>query len=534
MNMRGRLFDDGYGGATFPEPRPFQITAHEALREGARAGHRCQMIMAPTGAGKSYLGLRIAHEALLKGKRALFVCDRTTLINQTSETADSYGLSDHGIIQAQHWRRDKSMPLQVASVQTLARRNWPDADVIIIDEAHTQHSAWVEHAKSTRAAVIGLSATPFSRGLGRTFTNLINAATMRDLTGSGVLVPMRVFSCTKPDMKGAETKAGGEWADRAAEERGMVIIGDVVSEWAKFASDRKTIVFGATIKHCEEIVRQFNEAGIMAAVFTSLTSDVERKSLLEEYRKPDSMIRVLVSVEALAKGFDVQDVGCVCDCRPLRKSLSTAIQMWGRGLRSSPGKKDCLLLDFSGNIIRFADDFSEIFYGGLDRLDDGEKLDRAIRNDDEKPSRKCPNCGFSPCGKRCISCGYEAQSPALVVAVPGKMKEIFIGGAKCAEDAAHLYAQACMYARTHSAPEKQAGRAANIYRSITGKWPPNTWRFESTVPAEVSRPVLNKIRSGNIAFSKGRGRTPELFNGPAPTQPINSGPIIGKYGSHRE
>ena len=163
----------------------------------------------------------------------------------------------------------------------------------------------------------------------------------------GVLVPMRIFSCHKPDMTGAET-SGGEWTDKAAEERGMQIVGDVVDDWHKHGENRKTIVFGATIKHCEELCRQFIDSGIMAAVFTSETTNKERELLLTEYRKPDSMLKVLISVEALAKGFDVPDVGCVCDARPLRKSLSTAIQMWGRGLRSSPdtGKKDCHLLDF--------------------------------------------------------------------------------------------------------------------------------------------------------------------------------------------
>ena len=161
--------------ATFPPPRQFQETAHTALREGLKAGHRCQMIMAPTGAGKTYLGLRIAHEALQRGKRALFICDRVTLIDQTSEAADRYGLSDHGVIQADHWRRDARMPLQIASAQTLARRDvWPATDVIVIDEAHTQLSAWTEYIPTCRAAVVGLSATPFSPGLGNLFSNLIN------------------------------------------------------------------------------------------------------------------------------------------------------------------------------------------------------------------------------------------------------------------------------------------------------------------------------------------------------------------------
>ena len=118
--------DDG-----FPTPREFQLTAHNALRQGFRDGHKNQIIMAPTGAGKTYLGLRICNEAMQKGKRAVFLCDRTTLIDQTSEVADRYGLFNHGIIQAKHWRRRPDELLQIASVQTIGKRNfWPQMDVL--------------------------------------------------------------------------------------------------------------------------------------------------------------------------------------------------------------------------------------------------------------------------------------------------------------------------------------------------------------------------------------------------------------------
>lgn len=807
-----RLFDDApnYASTSFPEPRPFQQAAHEALRQGFRDGHKNQLIMAPTGAGKTYLGHRIAHEALMKGRKVTFLCDRTTLINQTSKTADAYGLAAHGIVQANHWRRN-DMPYQIASAQTLAKRGyWPESDVIIIDEAHTQLKVWTEFIQNTKAACIGLSATPFSPGLGKLFTNLINATTMHDLTQSGVLVPMRVFTCKRADMSGAAT-SGGEWTDRAAEERGMEIIGDVVTEWVKFGENRKTIVFGATIKHCQEMARQFLDAGVMAAVFTSETTAAERELLIKEYSKRNSTLRVLISVEALAKGFDVPDVGCVVDCRPLRKSLSTAIQMWGRGLRSSPdtGKQDCiardtlvltdkgevkiqditldhlvwdgqnfvshagavcrgvqkvieydgliatpdhevmtndgwkrfeeaagrqlriartgfagqpvrfaddcfsedagqrmqsarrsevrqmwgaalralsqhsqapsdggmsalqwasagagaamavpampgsvaavqqpeqrgirairgawdrvslffgqrsgalgglaswgarsrdavgqagqqrslrageysldgsrgqheqhtgigwqasihgvsqelpacevrgchsvsddqsgsdgrsdkrtladavpqaerevwdvlnagplqrftangrlvhncLLLDHSGNITRFAEDYTGIFFDGLDALDMGEKLDKAIRKEPEDFEAKgCPSCGFKPFASRCMSCGFEKQSPALVEAVPGEMQEVMLGKKKLADDQSHLWAQLCTYARAHSAPDKQKWRARYLFRDMTGKMPPDNWTLEGTANVEITRNVRNKITSLNMARVKG-------------------------------
>lgn len=505
-----RLFDDApnYVSTTFPDPRPFQQAAHEALRQGFRDGHKNQLIMAPTGAGKTYLGHRIAHEALVKGRKVVFVCDRTTLINQTSKTADAYGLSAHGIVQANHWRRAVDMPYQIASAQTIAKRGyWPAADVVIIDEAHTQLKVWVDFAQSSKAVCIGLSATPFSPGLGKIFTNLINATTMHALTQSGVLVPMRVLSCKRVDMTGAAT-AGGEWTDAAAEERGMGIVGDVVKEWITHGENRKTIVFGATIRHCQELAKQFLDAGVMAAVFTSETTAAERELLVKEYSKSDSSLRVLISVEALAKGFDVPDVGCVVDCRPLRKSLSTAIQMWGRGLRSSPdtGKKDCILLDHSGNITRFAEDFTAIFYDGLDALDMGEKLDKKIRRDDEdKESKGCPSCGYKPFAKRCMSCGFEKQEPALQEAAAGVMEEVvMLGKKKLADDHRHLWEQLCSYARGHSTPDRQRGRAWHLYQKITGKVPPADFDFYSTPNAEITANVRNKIKSLDLAYVKAK------------------------------
>lgn len=491
---------------SFPEPRKFQEVAHQALRDGVRAGHRAQMLMAPTGAGKTYLGMRVINEALLRGKRTIFVCDRRTLIDQTSATADRYGLSDHGIIQANHWRTDYSKKFQIASAQTLARRSWPEADVIIIDEAHTQLKAWTEHIPHSQAMVIGLSATPFSAGLGKFFSNLINAATMSELTDQGVLVPLRVMTCSPINMRGAAT-IGGEWSDAAAAERGMKIIGDVVSEWHQHAGGRKTIVFGATIAHCEALCQQFTDSGVMAALFTSDTLPAERKALLDEYRKPDSILKVLISVEALAKGFDVPDVGCVVDCRPLRKSLSTAIQMWGRGLRAAPAvdKTDCLLLDHSGNIVRFREDFERIYHNGLIALDSGEKLDKLIRKEDEQKENKgCPACGYKPFFKRCMSCGHEHRSVSDVSHDPGAMREILIGGKKAAENPLHLWQQLTAYVNERGNPETRQGRAAHLYKDIVGVFPPRDYLVDFTVAATVTSAVRNKIKSKLIAYHKAR------------------------------
>lgn len=506
--MSADLFNSGspsYEAARFKPPRPFQVTAHEKLREGARNGHRRQLLVAPTGAGKTYLGLRIAHEALQKGRKALFVCDRIALINQTSARADEYGLSAHGVIQADHWRYQPEMPLQIASVQTLRSRTWPVSDVVIIDEAHTQYPTWKEYIQQTSAAVVGLTATPCSRGLGLLFTNMVNAASMHELTEQKILVPMRILSCTKPDMTGAEI-SGGEWTDKAASEREAEIIGDVVTEWAKYGDGRKTIAFGADIAYCEMLVQRFNAAGIYAQTFTARTSERQRELLLKEFSKPDSKIRVLVSVEALAKGFDVQDIGVVIDARPLRKSLSTAIQMWGRGLRSSPdtGKTECILLDHSGNIQRFYRDFESIYYNGFTSLDMSEKLDATARKEEEDYTPTgCPECGHKPFLNRCMACGFQKPTRVLEDTSAGEMREIKLGKKVLASDRYELWQQLTGYV-LGSASKKKQGYAAALFHEITGSWPSRDWHVDFTDPAPISRATLNEVKRQQIAYRNRR------------------------------
>jgi superfamily II DNA or RNA helicase len=451
----------------------------------------------------TYIGLYLIKEALDKGKKTLFVCDRKTLIEQTSRVADSYGLHEHGVIQAQHWRNNTAN-FQICSAQTLAKRGWPPADVLIIDEAHTQMKIWTHHIPNIKSAVIGLSATPFSAGLGKLFTNLVNAETMHQLTEDGILVPMRILTgreVTHVDMRGAATKSDGEWTDDAATERGMRIIGDVVTEWAKHAEGLKTICFGATINHCEAIARQFNEAGIWAATFTQRTTDKEREQLLAEFRKEDSELKVLVSVEALAKGFDCASVSAIIDVRPLRKSFATVIQMWGRGLRSHPGKKECVILDHSGNAIRFCEDFESFFYHGLDKLDDGKKLEKKIRESEPKDAKSCPRCGATPFFRRCVSCGYQKPLEERLIHAAGEMVEFKVG--KHSVERKDLWIHCLTYRLRHGKVETAEGSAAHLFKSIAGVWPPKDRPGVNQIPeiGEINPAVVNKAKQNRIAWN---------------------------------
>ena len=104
-----------------------------------------------------------------------------------------------------------------------------------------------------------------------------------------------------------------------------------------------------------------------------------------------------------------------------------------------------------------------------------------------------------------MSCGFEKQDTALVEAVPGEIQEVMLGKKKLADDHRHLWEQLCTYARAHSSPDKQPGRAWHLYQKITGKTPPVGYRFHDTPNAEITRNVRNKIQSLNTAYAKARG-----------------------------
>ena len=163
------------------------------------------------------------------------------------------------------------------------------------------------------------------------------------------------------------------------------------------------------------------------------------------------------------------------------------------------------MLDFSGNILRFWDDFERVYHEGVDRLDDGEKLDRTVREDKDEEPKACPKCGHKPFGRKCVSCGFEIERKSLVEERPGEMQEIRIGKKVLATDKADLWGQLATYARDHAKPGKDPHkRALALYHDITGTWPPREWHISNAPDIPPTAATLGKIRSMCIAFAHRR------------------------------
>lgn len=503
------------------ELRPYQALSIERLRVGVRGGHKRQILTAPTGSGKTVCAAHLMQEASNKMTRAAFVCDRVALVDQTSRVFDTYGI-DHGVMQADHWRARPWERIQVASAQTLARRGWRNGDLqlLVYDECHTLYKSVTDFiSEHPDLIVVGLTATPFSKGLGAIFTNVVNVATTDQLISEGYLVPVKAYAGKAADMTGARTKFDGEWAEEDMEQRGLTVIGDIVSEWiAKtaqhFDGPVKTIVFSATVAHGEELCRRFQDAGHnFQQVSYKDGNDDKRRALIDEFRKPDSEIMGLVSCEALAKGFDVPDIRCGISARPYRKSLSGHIQQLGRVMRPYPGKEFALWLDHSTNFLRFMQDTQEVFSMGVARLNEKE-YDAKVRKEptpEEKAAFACGACKFLM-GKalHCPACGWERpRTRSDVREIGGELHEVKLDGKSStmpswAADRDAVWRQLSHYALERKRGDIDAARkfALAQYRNLYRAWPNADFN-----PANVEPPdprLVSKVKSQLIAWANRR------------------------------
>ncbi|GAC1572968.1 MAG: hypothetical protein NVS3B5_02180 [Sphingomicrobium sp.] len=312
----------------FPTPaaeillRDYQADVVEKLRAGIRAGCRRQVLVAPTAAGKTEMAMKVIQEAQRKGSRTWFIVDRVSLIDQTSERFSHHGIG-HGVIQADHWLTDYAKSVQIASAQTLARRKVEAdllPDLIVVDECHCQYRSTIELIqRCPNARVIGLTATPFTKGMAENWDGLVNSITVNQLLAKGFLTPLKIKACVAPDMKGAKKKFNGEYAEEDAGSRGITIIGNVVNTWVDqtqkhFGGPVKTIVFSPSVRHGAELCKQFISDGFNFQQISYLDGDDDdRRAKIAEFRKPNSAIDGLISCAVLTKGFDVADIKCIAE-----------------------------------------------------------------------------------------------------------------------------------------------------------------------------------------------------------------------------
>lgn len=412
------------------ELRDYQQSSIGKLRASFAEGHRAVMFYLPTGGGKTECAISLLEHAEQKGNASAMVMDRRVLCDQTSTRLEKYSI-DHGVLMAGHWRWRPEKKIQICSVQTLeARESFPAIKILVVDEAHCNRASVIEFIQQhPEIRVVGLSASPFTKGLGLTYTDVVNGSTTKDLVDIGMLAPLRVFIAREIDMHGAK-KVAGEWSNKDATERGIRITGDIVSEWVKktheiFDGPRKTIVFAAGVAHGEDLSRKFAEAGYNFVSISYKDDNDYKQDAIKEFAKPDSEIHGLIATDILTKGFDQADVMIGISARPFTKSFSSHVQQLGRLMRPHEEKEAGIWLDHSGNYLRFREEWEELYSNGVENLDDRDNTKKEP-SAKEKEAAKCPQCGAIWPGNSdtCSHCGMVRVRHNDVITKAGELEEL--------------------------------------------------------------------------------------------------------------
>lgn len=385
--------------------RSYQADAVKAIVHYFRHHLEPAVAVLPTGAGKS---LVIAELAKIARGRVLVLAHVKELVEQNHEKYEGYGLKGD-IFSAGLGRKESNGPVVFASIQSVVRHLDDFIEhfsLLIIDECHRvpddENSSYRKvitylQSKNNHLKILGFTATPYRLGLGwiyqyhlagkvcstqtRFFKDCIFDLPIQYLLDEGYLTKPILFDAPilSYDFSSLKSCAKGLYNESQLDEiikKSPRATPKIVNQIKQFAQNRQGVmIFAATIKHAQEIVSLLPTAQTALVIGDTLSQD--RENIIKQFKQ--RTIKYLVNVSVLTTGFDAPHVDLIAILRPTM-SASLYQQIAGRGLRLSEGKKNCLILDYAGNV--FSLDQNQI---------DSPQPDK----ESDIVTVPCPACGFN-------------------------------------------------------------------------------------------------------------------------------------------
>lgn len=352
-------------------------------------GYRRPLVVAPCGAGKSYLFAEMVRKT--RGE-ALVLTHRQELKEQHEALFRNLGIEN----------------ARVAMILTEANRlgQYPTPALIVADEAHLSRSnSWMKVIRHYDTWTVGLTATPVrldGKPLGDVFTTMIEGVDVKWLIEHHNLAPYEYYAPTLIETEGLRTVAGDYVVsdlEKLMSER--AIYGNVIESYLRFAGGERSIAYCVSVKHARDTADAFRAAGIRAEYLSAETPAGRRKQILDDFRK--GLFDVLCNVGIISEGVSIDEVSCCLLLRPT-ESVALGIQQMMRCMRYLPGKT-AKIIDFVGNYTRgpgLPDDEREWSLG--------EPLKRKPRLDGNGDFyiRSCPECYMTfKTAPVCPFCGTE-------------------------------------------------------------------------------------------------------------------------------
>ncbi|GIW80422.1 MAG: hypothetical protein KatS3mg105_2229 [Gemmatales bacterium] len=400
--------------------RPYQHEAIAAVYEHLRQRDDNPCVVIPTAGGKTPVMASICKDAVgLWQGRVLILAHVKELLEQAADKLKKVCPDVRfGIYSAGLKRRDTEHAVIIAGIQSVYKRACElDAfDLVIIDEAHMiapegdgMYRQFLADAKTVNpnVRIIGFTATPFRLKSGPICTpdgflnHICYEVGVRELIVQGYLCPLVTKArASRADFDRLHVRAGEFVADEVEDLMDDdQLVEAACREVVQYTQDRQAVlVFASGIKHGRHIVRVLREKhGIECGFVTGGTPIKEREMILGRFRRGE--LKYLCNVNVLTTGFDAPYIDCVVLLRPTM-SPGLYYQMVGRGFRLHPGKQNCLVLDFGGNVLR---------HGPVDRI----KVKERDTGNGQAPAKQCPECNsvIAAGYARCPDCGYEFPPP---------------------------------------------------------------------------------------------------------------------------
>ena len=352
------------------ELRPYQTRALEMLYawfEKNATGH--PVLNMPGGSGKSVVIASLAKDALQNwpDTRILMLVHSKELILQNADKLRKlWPDAPLGIYSASVGQRNFGNPITYAGIGSVAKqaKQLGHIDLCIIDEVHavsTTESGIYRKliaellGMNPAMRIVGLSASPFRLGHGMItegptaiFSEILEPVGIEELVFKQHLVPLRSKLTTHRLETEGLHKRQGEYiaAEMEAKFNTAGHNQSVVAEIIDKASNRAHwLIFCSGVAHSEAVAECLREAGIAAESLDATHSKTERERKLADFES--GKLRALCNVGILTTGYDFPALDCIAFLRATA-SPGLYLQMAVRGMRPSPGKTDCLVLDFAG------------------------------------------------------------------------------------------------------------------------------------------------------------------------------------------
>jgi DNA repair protein RadD len=368
------------------------------------------LVVAPGGSGKTVIFAefcRIVRKKWPKQKILILGDDKEILLQNyktiSKQVNEKIGLYSSGL-------KSKTIKdITVAGIQTIFKKTklFSNFNIIIVDEAHKvsldKKSRYLVFLIALKLPTIGFTATPFRPG-----TGYLHLGKNIFFDGIAYIIKIETLQNHKPPRlcrminkqtditldASAIKKQTGDFIIKelslAFDKNG--ITNEIINDLFKYKKERKKwLVYAIDIAHCEHICQKLNEVGIKSRTVHSKTG-LDRKPIIEDFRKTDNY-KVLVSVAMITTGVDIPEIDLIAILRPTASPVLHS-QIILRGTRIAPGKNDCLVLDYAGNLKRNGPINKPTIK--LSGKGDGEAMMKVCENCNEIvhiATRTCPDCG---------------------------------------------------------------------------------------------------------------------------------------------